>query len=188
MAIVALKEVAKMSLDNLIISILTSAVFGSLSAGVVNFILQPAKEQRYAISKLKSDLTRYRNCLMPGPVTQEGLALQREASRELRWSACDLEAACLRIYFYKYLNKFGLIPDWSLIMGRDETGASNDGIIYRIIGISNTVGAYDFSDKSRDVNDERKQMRNELQEVETMLRKSLDTSLVETLWARVLRR
>ena len=73
-------------------------------------------------------------------------------------------------------------------MGRDETEASNDGIIYRIIGISNTVGAYDFSDKSRDVNDERKQMRNELQEVETMLRKSLDTSLVETLWARVLRR
>jgi hypothetical protein len=177
-----------MSWDNLIISALTSAVFGSLSAGVINFIIQPAKEQRYAISKLKSDITRYRNCLMPGAVTKEGLDLQREASRELRWSACDLEAACLRIYLYRYLNKVGLIPDYSLIMGRDRAGKGNDGIFYKIIGISNTVASYDPNDKSRDINEAREQMINDLQEVEVMLKKSLDTSLTEAIWRYILRR
>ena len=62
-----------------------------------NFILSPAKELRYALTQLYSDVMHH----LPNLHCQQRIGeSQEEAKKDIRRSASNLFAAYIRVYFY----------------------------------------------------------------------------------------
>src|SRR5437870_3461897 len=126
----------------IIMPAITGSIFGGLAGVFVTFILSPAKELRYTLTQLYSDVMYYRPVLH----CRCGVGkYQEEARKDIRRSASNLFSAYIRVYFYDLLSVLCLVPERSLIMHKDKSG-NGDGIYHLAIGISNSIGIYPINE------------------------------------------
>jgi hypothetical protein len=162
-----------MNPDDIFFKIVLPAIFGGLGGVFFNFILSPAKELRYALTQLYSDVMYH----LPALHCQQGVEkYQEEARRDIRRSASNLFAAYIRVYFYDQLAVLNCVPERSLIMHRDKDG-NGDGIYHLAIGISNRVGIYLSTEQGNPESE--MELQNHIQKLCLLLSQSL-----ESMWTK----
>jgi len=159
------------TLLRIIVPAITGSVFGGLASVFLTFVLSPAKELRYALTQLYSDIMYH----LPVLHCSCGAGnYQEEARKDIRRSASNLFSAYLRVYFYDQLAVLCLVPERSLIMHRDKSG-NGDGIYDLAISISNSIGIY----PRNEVEDHREQeeyLKEDIKKIRLLLSQTLENT------------